>query len=153
MEVVWPPSWRPYGLYRGGERLRHLPIFYQLNQILALFHAMQLRTVCTLLFPARQLFSSHRSPSILLSFVAKKKRYPCTARRRAVVCARGSAPAPTGQGERQECQRVSKKNRTLGERSGKECDLKYPAHHQRAARPALVPAIVTDRPRRKDAAR
>tara|TARA_R110000787_G_scaffold25728_1_gene72121 strand:- start:8675 stop:9061 length:387 start_codon:yes stop_codon:yes gene_type:complete len=40
---------------------------------------------------------------------AQQERHPCTARRRAVVCARNCAPAPTGQGERQECLRVRTK--------------------------------------------
>jgi len=48
-------------------------------------------------------------------------------------CARaGCAPAPNGQEERQECLRVRTKSRTLKERSGKECDLKNPAHYPNA---------------------
>ncbi len=82
-------------------------------------------------------------------FVTEKKRHPCTARRRTVVCARGSAPAPTGRGERQECQRVSNKTALWGSVAGKSATLQNPAHHQRATRAALAPAIVTDRPRRR----
>ena len=81
----------------------------------------------------------HRDP--IIREAAGQKRHPCTARRRAVVCARVRAPAPTGQGERQECQRVRTKSRTLKERSGKECVLqKIPLIIQ------TLP-IVTDRPR------
>jgi hypothetical protein len=55
---------------------------------------------------------------------ARQRRHPSTARRRAAVCARKCASAPTGHGERQKCLRVRTKSLTLKERSGKECVLK-----------------------------
>ena len=140
--------------YSQSTRLVHLPAFVSKLLFCKHFHPAASCVRCTLICP--QLGNHFPVIEVLQVssvFATKKRRHPCTARRRAAVCARGSAPAPAGQGERQECQRVSKKSRTLVEHSGKECGLKNPAHHQRAARPALVPAIVTDRPRRKDAAR
>lgn len=59
-----------------------------------------------------------------------KKRHPCTARRRRMVCARNCAPAPIGQGERQECQRVSPKTPHLQEREARE-----------RVRPSIFPLI------------
>jgi len=63
----------------------------------------------------------------------EQRRHPCTARRRPVVCARKSAPAPAGQGERQECLRVrTKKAAPSRSAAGKGASLKHPAHFPRS---------------------
>ena len=55
---------------------------------------------------------------------AQKRRHPCTARRRAVVCARKVRQRPSRKERGKSACGSEQKGRTLKERSGKECVLK-----------------------------